>query len=1022
MSPMQFYMAIFRGSGKLFKCYRGINCALSSHGVYFNHENINHHKSQDFKSRNFASFPREYNPKMVEKGKYNWWKSKGYFVCEWKDSEAFQLMMPPPNITGTLHLGHALVCTVQDVLVRWKMMKRKTVSWIPGIDHAGIATQVIVEKKLWQEKKLTRRDIGRESFIKAVHEWKLDKENIIDQQLENLGVAVDWRRKFFTLDSERSLAVTQAFIRLYESGKIYRSNTLVNWSTTIQSAISDIEVDMKDINGASNLDIPGYKNPVEFGVLIKFACKIHGLDEEILVATTRLETMPGDVAIAVNPKDDRYSHLHGRMVVHPIRNTLIPIVCDDFVDPNFGTGAVKITPAHNKIDCTVGRNHRLEIVQAINDEGKMTNSCPQFCGLKRFDARQKIMEELERKGLLRGKEDHAMQIPICSRSGDVVELLLKPQWFLSCDEMAQSAANMVTEEKLKIYPPSFRKIWLTWLQNSRDWCLSRQLWWGHQIPMYKCQKSGVQDAPFWIAAQNLAEAKQKASQKLGVNDDFIECQQDEDVLDTWFSSALLPFSSQGWPNASKELDATCPLSAMVTGNDILFFWVARMVMVGQELTGKLPFESIYLTGLICDAQGRKMSKSLGNVVHPEDIINGVSLEGLHSQTHASFKSGYLSSSEFQKSIKGQKILFPNGIPECGVDALRFTLCSHNVMSHFINFDVNECHTNRHFCNKIWQATKYVVLCHEKFLPTLPFMFNSESFSVDGLGLMEQWILSRFHHALSDIVRGLETVNLHLCTAAIKNFIHYEFCDVYLETTKGLFRDFKEKENHSETKRDAMDAVLKTLRFCLASSIQSFAPFMPFIAEELYQQLTALSSPTQEVPESIFLTEFPKIEKWKVLQNKQLEENVKLIMEIVLALRRLQAENGLKKKDARSCHVQFTSAQDVENMKPLMKQVQSLTNCTDVSFGLDGGNSSRRVSAELGNCIVYLSFPETFIQPRTLLIDNKAEKEEKLNKQLQKLLKMMESSSYKTQVPAHIQKSHEEKIIRLQDKIKKLKAV
>ncbi|XP_046401079.1 valine--tRNA ligase-like [Ischnura elegans] len=1018
LRSMNKFMAPYKPRGKCCEIYHAAKRRLINHDIYLQVTPDSH----VILCRIFSSFPSAYEPRKVEKDRYQWWKSHEHFLSEGNDKEAFRLMLPPPNITGTLHLGHALVCTVQDVLIRWRAMLRQPAYWIPGIDHAGIATQVVVEKKLWQEKKLSRHEIGREKFIDAVYEWKKDKEVIIYHQLEKLGVAVDWKKMFFTLDPERSVAVTEAFIRLYESGKIYRSNSLVNWSTVIQSAISDIEVDLKDVNGSTYLDIPGYQTPVEFGVLVTFACKIHGMDEEILVATTRLETMTGDVAIAVNPKDERYTHLHGRMVVHPIRNCLVPIICDDFVDPNFGTGAVKITPAHNKVDYLVGKSHGLEMIQAIDDEGKMTKACCQLYGMKRFDARKKIMEELEQKGLLRRKEDHSMQIPFCSRSGDVVELLLKPQWFLSCDDMAKLAASLVREEKLKIYPPSFQKIWLNWLENSRDWCLSRQLWWGHQIPMYKCHKKGVPDSLLWIAAHNASEAKQKASQKLGVSGDLLECHQDEDVLDTWFSSALLPFSSLGWPNNLGKLEGNCPLSAMVTGNDILFFWVARMVMLGHELTGKLPFEKIILTGIICDAEGRKMSKSLGNVVHPEDIINGASLEKLNEQVEQSFQSGYLSSAEVKKSIKGQKALFPKGIPECGVDALRFTLCSHNISSQFINFNVNECLTNRHFCNKVWQAYKYVLLCHQKFLPSMPFMFSDEKISVDGLGLMDQWILSRFYHALSDIVRGLENVDLHLCTAAIKNFIYYEFCDVYLETTKRVLKYAEGKGDLTESTSKAIEATLRTLRLCLSSSIQCFAPFMPFIAEELYHQISMLKSTEHEVPESIFLTGFPSIEKWKHLQNEQLEENVKLMMEIILALRRLKVENGIKMKDYSRCHVQLSSIDEVKNIEPLVKEIQSLANCNDVSLGTDEGNFSEgRDSIALGSCVVHLLLPDATIQPKSFLNENKMEKYHKLNKQLQKMMKTMESPSYKTQVPATIQKTHLEKVTKLQDKIKRLKA-
>ncbi|PSN47049.1 hypothetical protein C0J52_09365 [Blattella germanica] len=536
-----------------------------------------------------------YNPKVVESQWYDWWEKQGYFHPDLAaKGDAFSMVLPPPNVTGTLHLGHALTGTIQDV----HRMSGKPVLWVPGMDHAGIATQVVVEKKLWQEQKKTRHDIGRELFVQEVWKWKEEKAGIITQQLRKLGLSLDWSKEVFTMNTMHADAVAEAFITLFEAGLIYRANSPVNWSCVLQSAISDIEVDVKEVNGATHLEVPGYEKPVEFGVLTDFAYKL------------------ADRAVAVHPNDTRYIDLHGASVWHPFREEKIPIICDEFVDR-----AVKITPAHSSTDFEVANKHGLKMVSVINERGELNQDCGKFSGMKRFDARGCITDELASRGMLRGRHDHAMQIPVCSRSGDVIELLLKPQWFLKCRDMAQKALKAVEDGELTIDPPNFEKIWHQWLHEIRDWCISRQLWWGHQIPAFECStKTGKN---MWVAARDVNEAKFLASTEWNVKLSDIKVEQDVDVLDTWFSSALLPFSSMGWP---RKMEKFYPLTLMETGHDILFFWVARMVMMGTQLTGQLPFKKILLHGIICDAHGRKMSKSLGNVVLPEDIITGITLQ------------------------------------------------------------------------------------------------------------------------------------------------------------------------------------------------------------------------------------------------------------------------------------------------------------------------------------------------------------------------------------------------------------
>ncbi|XP_017774807.1 PREDICTED: valine--tRNA ligase-like, partial [Nicrophorus vespilloides] len=717
----------------------------------------------------FAELAQAYEPKVIERVPP---KDEFFKPPLIADKEKFNIILPPPNVTGTLHLGHALTAAIQDVLVKWNRMKGAETSWIPGLDHAGIATQVIVEKKLWSEKRKTRREIGRDEFVQEVWRWKEEKSDAIGKQLKRLGVSLDWEKEAFTMDERQSRAVIEAFVRLHESGLVYEADRLVNWSCDLQSAISDIEVDHLEISGPTNVTVPGYKKPVRFGTLTSFAYRLKDSDEEIVVATTRPETILGDVAVAVHPEDPRYSSYVGRHVVHPFSKASIPVVADTFVDRDFGTGAVKITPAHDHNDFAVAKAQGLPIVQVIDENGRVCFA-GDFDGLPRFEARDAVIIGLNAAGLFRGVQDHAMKVPICSRSKDVVELLLKPQWFVDCKEMAVQCLDAVRIGDLVIEPEQFERVWFEWLENIRDWCISRQLWWGHRIPIYNCT-NGTDTCK--VVASNASEAKDKAHEIL--KSDVIEVTQVDDVLDTWFSSALLPFSASGWPD--KDISSNYPLSLMETGNDILFFWVARMVMLGTKLTGQLPFNKVLLHGIICDSSGRKMSKSLGNVVAPEDVIEGKTLKDLEWQTRGAVTSGLLSEEECKKAVVGQRKMFPDGIPECGVDALRFTLLSHNIKGHTINFEVQECRTNRMFGNKVWQATKFTVKWCEEIAKVGDGGGGGETSGSDWVfDPMDGWILSRMACMVEQVDAGIRDHDFHLATAALKNFLYYELCDVYL---------------------------------------------------------------------------------------------------------------------------------------------------------------------------------------------------------------------------------------------------
>nr|XP_033334868.1 valine--tRNA ligase isoform X1 [Megalopta genalis] len=665
-----------------------------------------------------CTMPDTYSPKYVEAMWYAWWEKQGFFkpeyggkaISEPNPKGKFIMVIPPPNVTGVLHLGHALTNAVQDAITRWNRMKGRTTLWNPGCDHAGIATQVVVEKKLWKEQQKSRHDIGREKFIEKVWNWKEEKGHRIYLQLKRLGGSFDWDRACFTMDPKLCNAVTEAFIRLHDEGVIYRSNRLVNWSCTLKSAISDIEVDKVELTGRTLFSIPGYQEKVEFGVLVLFAYEVIGTKERIVVATTRIETMLGDTAIAVHPQDTRYTKFIGKYVQHPFCNRKLPIIADEYVEKEFGTGAVKITPAHDPNDYEIGKRHNLEFITIFDDSGNVIGDYGQFTGMKRFHARAAIIEELTARNLFVEIKDNPMVVPICSRSKDVVEPLMKPQWYVRCCEMAENAMKAVQTGELKIIPDQYKKIWYHWMENIKDWCISRQLWWGHRIPAYfvKVLDGEVNmqlRGELWVSARSESEAKEKAARKLGTTVNNIVVEQDPDVLDTWFSSGLFPFSIFGWPNQTEELEAFYPGSLLETGHDILFFWVARMVFFGQKLLGKLPFKEVYLHAMVRDAHGRKMSKSLGNVIDPMDVINGISLEDLHKQ----LLDSNLDPRELKRAIEGQKRDYPQGIPECGTDALRFALCAYTSQGRDINLDILRVQGYRFFCNKIWNATKFALM-------------------------------------------------------------------------------------------------------------------------------------------------------------------------------------------------------------------------------------------------------------------------------------------------------------------------
>lgn len=587
-------------------------------------------------------------------------------------------------------MGHALPNALQDTLIRWNRMRGLTTLWMHGCDHAGISTQSVVENMLWRRKKQTRYDLGREKFVGTIWDWKEEYHQKITSVLRRMGGSFDWTREAFTMDANLSAAVTETFVQLHEEGIIYRANRLVNWCTKLNTALSNLEVDSKELEGRTLMDVPGYDRKVEFGVLTYFCYEIDGTDgtERIEVATTRPETMLGDSGIAVSPKDERYKDFVGKKAKHPFVDRLMPIFTDDYVDPEFGTGAVKITPAHDPNDFTLGTRHNLEFINILNDNGTMNHNTGNFQGLKRFDARYEVIEALKERGLYVKWENNAMKVPLCSKSKDVIEPLMKPQWWMRMRDLADAAINAVKDGEIKIRPESAEKSYFKWLENINDWCLSRQLWWGHQAPAYfvdiKGEPGDDSDGERWVSGRTQEDAEVKAKAKFHGKEYTLR--RDEDVLDTWFSAGLWPFSTLGWPRQTHDMETLYPTTLLETGWDILFFWVARMIMLGIKMTGQVPFREVYCHSLVRDSEGRKMSKSLGNVIDPLDIMEGIELQALHDK----LKNGNLDPKELATATKFQKTSFPDGIPECGADALRFSMVNYTTGGKMESFTMLSC--------------------------------------------------------------------------------------------------------------------------------------------------------------------------------------------------------------------------------------------------------------------------------------------------------------------------------------------
>ncbi|KAF8028100.1 hypothetical protein BT93_E0877 [Corymbia citriodora subsp. variegata] len=967
------------------------------------------------KKRLSCQMAKQYNPSAVEKSWYAWWEKSGFFVADASSPKPpFVIVLPPPNVTGALHIGHALTSAIQDTIIRWKRMSGYNALWVPGMDHAGIATQkphglwstlwlvepedahsilrwkildailqVVVEKKLMRERRLTRHDIGREKFVSEVWKWKDEYGGTILRQQRRLGASLDWSRECFTMDERRSRAVTEAFVWLFKEGLIYRDLRLVNWDCILRTAISDIEVDYVDIKERKLLKVPGYEDPEGLG--------------EIVVATTRVETMLGDTAIAIHPDDKRYSHLHGKFAIHPFNGRRLPIICDAIlVDPSFGTGAVKITPAHDPNDFEVGRRHNLEFINIFTDDGKInSNGGSEFVGMPRFKARQAITVALQEKGLYRSSKNNEMRLGLCSRTNDVVEPLIKPQWYVKCSGMAKQALDVAMDaenRKLEIIPKQYTADWKRWLENIRDWCISRQLWWGHQIPAWyvtleddELKELGAYNDN-WIVAKDESEARVEASKKYAGRK-FDLCR-DPDVLDTWFSAGLFPLSILGWPDDTEDLKTFYPTSVLETGHDILFFWVARMVMMGIKLGGDVPFRKVYLHPMIRDAHGRKMSKSLGNVIDPLEVINGISLEGLHKR----LEEGNLDPNELTVAKAGQVKDFPNGIAECGADALRFALVSYTAQSDRINLDIQRVVGYRQWCNKLWNAVRFAMSkLGDNFVPPVEVHPKTMPFSC-------KWILSVLNKAILKTMSSLESYEFSDAATAVYSWWQYQFCDVFIEAIKPYFA--VEDPTFSSERKSSQEV----LWLCLETGLQLLHPFMPFVTEELWQRLPSA-----------------KDECWT---NERVELEMDLVESTVKSLRSLRSEGLTKHKNERLPAYAYCQSEEVADIiKSHELEIVTLAalSSLEVEHGCYFSSeyliffsccSSARCAFENvnENLKVYLKVQgELNAEAEREKIKNKMEE---IQKQQEKLKKTINASGYEQKVPVHIQEENATKLAKL----------
>ena len=809
---------------------------------------------------------KSYSPLDIERRIYERWESSGLFAPA-GDGAGYCIVIPPPNVTGTLHMGHAFQDTIMDALTRYHRMRGEATLWQPGTDHAGIATQMVVERQLEGEGS-SRAALGRDAFIERVWKWKGESGGTIARQMRRLGASVDWSRDRFTMDEGLSQTVTEVFVRLYEEGLIYRGKRLVNWDPVLQTAVSDLEVLSSE----------------EVGSLWHLRYPLVDGSGHLVVATTRPETMLGDTAVAVHPDDERYRHLIGQQLRLPLTDRTIPIIGDTYVDPEFGSGCVKITPAHDFNDNEVGLRHQLAVINVFTPDAKINENAPaELQGLDRFEARARIIEKLTEQNLLERIDKHKLMVPRGDRSGSVIEPYLTDQWYVKIAPLAEPAVEAVTSGKIKFVPENWSRTYFEWMRNIKDWCISRQLWWGHRIPAWYDDQGHI-----YVGR---SEAEVRAKHALAAH---VALKQDDDVLDTWFSSALWPFSTLGWPQSTSELQRFYPTSVLVTGFDIIFFWVARMIMMGMKFMGDVPFREVYVHGLVRDSEGQKMSKSKGNVLDPLDIVDGIALEDLVRKRTTGLMQPRLAPS-IEKSTRKA---FPDGIESHGTDALRFTFASLATQSADIRFDLARVGGYRNFCNKLWNASRFVLLMleDETGKPLDPQLLTGEI----APGVVDRWIVSRLGHTLREVDQAFADYRFDYAASALYEFTWYEFCDWYLELAKPILQS---EQSSDEARR----AVRRTLVQVLEALLRALHPLMPFITEEIWQRVAPLAGTAATRGGTLMTASWPGAVQYSA--DSAAEADVDWIKAFVLGIRQIRGEMDISPSRKLGVLIENASADD-----------------------------------------------------------------------------------------------------------------
>lgn len=931
----------------------------------------------------------KYNPAEIESEHYQNWEEQGYFQPDMDLTKpSFSIQLPPPNVTGTLHMGHAFNQTIMDGLTRYYRMKGCNTAWIPGTDHAGIATQIVVERQLAAQN-VSRHDLGREKFLEKVWEWKEVSGGTITQQMRRVGCSADWTREYFTMDDVRAETVTEVFVRLYEQGLIYRGKRLVNWDPVLGTAVSDLEVESVEEKGSMwHIRYPLADNPAE----------------AVIVATTRPETLLGDVAVAVNPEDERYTHLIGKELILPLTGRTIPVIADEYVEKDFGTGCVKITPAHDFNDYEVGKRHDTRLINVFDLEAKVLANAEVFnfkgeaqpgftlpekyAGLDRFAARKQMVADLQEQGFLVEIKPHTLMTPKGDRTGSVIEPMLTSQWFVAMSatpnggepdsefkglSLADKAKKAVDSGAVRFIPENWVNTYNQWMNNIQDWCISRQLWWGHQIPAWYDNEGNV------YVARNQEEAEKQAG-KTGLT-------REEDVLDTWFSSALVPFSTLGWPSETDELKAFLPSNVLVTGYEIIFFWVARMIMMTTHFTGKVPFKDVYIHGIVRDHEGKKMSKSEGNVIDPVDLIDGIDLDKLLVKR----TTGLRKPETAPKVEEATKKLFPEGIPSMGADALRFTMASYASLGRSVNFDFKRAEGYRNFCNKIWNATNFVLMntenqdCGQDETQPLAYTFA------------DQWIIGRLQQTEAAAAEAFETYRFDLAAQTLYEFVWNEYCDWYIELAKVQIQT-----GCPTTQRTTR----RTLVRVLEAALRLLHPIIPFITEELWQAVAPLAN--AKTTDSIMLAAYPQADKEKIVQTAF--DKMAALKDLVEEVRKLRGEMGIAPNVKAPLFVEGSA-----ELESLLKYLPSLTRLTEAKL-VDSLPEAEDAPVAVCNGARLMLKVEIDKAAETARLSKEAEK---LQKALDKLNAKLSKPGYTEKAPAHLVEKDKADLAELEDKMAKV---